>query len=654
VTLATCLGLVALVWAVFGRTVHFDFVSYDDPGYVYQNPVITQGLSLSGICWVFTHADVGTWFPVTDISHQIVWQLCGANPSGHHLVNVMLHAATAVCLFLALNRLTRQFWPAAVVAAVFAIHPLRVESVAWVVERKDVLSGLFFMLTLWAWACHVQKSGSSAGSVTTADPPGRLTSGYWLALVFFALGLMSKSMLVTLPVILLLLDFWPLNRLANHSTNPPRSPLRIWLGLILEKTPFLLLSLATGIITMVTQQTVITVANSTTCFSRASNALLTYADYLGHMLYPVGLTVTYAHPSANPALWQVALAALLLLVVSAAALIWRRTHPWLAVGWFWYLVTLLPVIDMMQASQNARADRYTYLPQIGCCIIVVWGTIALSSTWRQRRPLLTAATIILILCLSAGAYIQTGYWKNSEHLWNHALACKSDLAYVHNSLGSALFNAGKRPEAISHFEKSLQLDPDNPEAHVNLGVALAVQKDHPAAIRHFERALQLNPYSSSAHDNLGDSLAALGKPDEAIQHFRRALELNPDLVSAHYALGFALATEEKWDEAIPHYEQALHFKVDRTDAGYITAIGLANQQEWAKAIALYRQVLTAKPEFAEAHNHLGIALAAQGKTNEARDQFQQAVTLAKAQGNLALAESIHVKLESFPSNTIPR
>jgi len=510
-----------------------------------------------------------------------------------------------------------------------------------------VLSGLFFMLTLWAWASYVEKLGSPPHSVDIARSTRRFTSAYWLALLFFALGLMSKSMLVTLPAILLLLDFWPLNRLTL------RSPLQTWLGLLAEKTPFFLLSIATAIVTMRTQSSAVAIAHGSTLFSRASNALLAYAYYLGHMLYPVGLTVVYAQPPASPALWQLGLAAFLLLAITAVALFWCKKHPWLLVGWLWYLGMLLPVIDIMQAARNARADRYTYLPQIGFCIIIVWGALALSASWRHRRVLQAAGAITLILGLAVGAFIQTGYWKDSVSLWTRALACKSDQAFIHNSLGGFLLNSGDIRAAIPHFEKSLQLDPDNPEAHVNLGIALVVQTNRPAAILQFEQALQLNPFSSEAHYNLGDALATQGKADEAIQHFRRALQLNPNYAAAHYALGVALAVQDKWDEAVPHYEQALHFKVDQTDAQYITAVALATEQKWPEAIVLYRQVLEARPDYAEAHNHLAIVLAAKGQSNEARAQFQQALNLAKAQGNRSLAESIRVQLKSVPTNTIP-
>ena len=649
-TIAICLGLAAMVWAVFGQTLHFDFINYDDPAYVYQNPVITQGLSLAGLGWVFSHVNVGTWFPLTDVSHQLDWQLYGANAGGHHLTNVVLHAGTAILLFLALRKLTGWVWPATFATAVFAIHPLRVESVAWVVERKDVLSGLFFMLTLCAWARYVQKRDQDADRGRFASDPRSWTLDYYLALAFFALGLLSKSMLVTLPFVLLLLDYWPLDRQAS---GVPHSRLRAWLSLIVEKVPFLLLSAAICVITIRTQKNAVVIAQSSTFFWRIGNAMLAYTDYLEHMVYPVGLTVAYAHSGTNPSLWNVGLSALILVAISAGVLIARRKHPCLLVGWLWYLGMFLPVIDIMQAGQNARADRYTYLPQIGLYIMITWGAAEVCAHWRHRRVVLGFGAVAILAGLLAGAYVQTGYWKDSVTLWTRALACKSDYSFVHNTLGSALFNQGKSAEAILHFERALQFEPDNPEAHVNLGIALATQGKQEEAIQQYEQALHFNPYSSAAHYNLGDMLATQGKQEEAIHHFERALQLRPDYADAHYDLGLALASQGKWSEAIQHFEPVLHIKLDDTDARYILGVALSTHQKWVEAIELYERVLQVKPDFAEAHNCLGIALASQGKLAEARTQFQKALTLATAQGNTPLAESIRTRLKSSTSASPP-
>jgi tetratricopeptide (TPR) repeat protein len=347
---------------------------------------------------------------------------------------------------------------------------------------------------------------------------------------------------------------------------------------------------------------------------RIGNALLAYTDYLGHMFYPVGLALAYPHEGTTLPAWRVGLSALLLLMISAGAIAGRRKYPFLLVGWLWYLGMLLPVIDIMQAGINARADRYTYLPQIGLYIAMAWGAVELFHSWRYRRAVLGSIAVAILAGLLAGAYIQTGYWKDSISLWTRTLACTPESSFAQNNLGNALVAQEKWAEAVQHFERALQLDPDYAQAHLNLGVALANQ----------------------------------GKRDEAIQHFERALQLKPDYAQAHYDWGIVLATRGKWDEAIPHYEQALHLKLDYTDAQYISGVALATQKKWAEAIELYERVLQSKPDFAEAHYNLGIALASQGKSVEAIQHFQQALTLATAQGNTALAKSIRTRLNSYP------
>ena len=662
-TIAVCLLLAAVVWIVFGQTRHFQFINYDDPAYVYKNPAITQGLNWRGILWVFTHDNgLGEWFPLTDISHMLDWQLFGSNSGGHHLTNVLLHAATAIFLFLVLRKLTGAFWPAAFVAAVFAIHPLRVESVAWVVERKDVLSGLFFMLTLLCYAKAVTNHQWQLAQTETAPAPinarvtgrpaevlakaGHTSPYYWLALVFFAMGLLSKTMLVTLPFVLLLLDYWPLGRVMNH--KQPAGKLSTFGFLILEKIPFLLLSAAACVATILTQKNAILVAQNLTFLGRASNAVLAYADYLGHMIYPVGLAVAYPHPGINLSLGRVGLAALILFTVSAGVIAGWRKHPWLLVGWLWYLGMFLPVIDIMQAGQNARADRYTYLPQIGLYILMTWGALEFCASWRHRRAGLGFAAVAILAGLLVDAHVQTSYWKDSVSLWTRTLACTSENSFAENNLGSALANQGKWDQGIQHFERAIQLKPDYAEARLNLGIALAAQGKKAEAIAQFERVLQLNPHSAKAQYNLGGVLADQEKWDEAILHFEQALRLEPDYAEARYDLGLALARQGKWDEAVQHFERALHLKLDHTDAQYILGVQLAGHQKWDEAIACYEQVLQVKPNFAEARNNLGVALAARGKSAEAIQQFQQALALATAQGNAALADSIRFRLKSSP------
>ena len=391
-------------------------------------------------------------------------------------------------------------------------------------------------------------------------------------------------------------------------------------------------------------------------FWRIGNSLLAYTVYLKHTVYPVGLALVYPHSETNPSIWSVGLAAFILLLISAIAVAGRRKHPYLLVGWLWYVGMLLPVILTMQATQNARADRYTYLPQIGLLILMTWGVVELSANWRRRRLVLWSAAVAILAGLLVGAYIQTTYWKDSISIWTRTLACTSENYFAENCLGSALNNQGKWDEAVQHLQRSLQFKPDNIQTHVNLGIALINQGKPEEAISQFEQTLQLNPHSIEAHYYLGETLAAQDKLEEAIPHFEQALQFRPDYsdnnfnyTDAHYGLGLALASQHKWAEAVPHFEQALHLKLDDTDARYILAVKLAARKKWDEAIELYQQVLQRKPGFAEAHNNYGIALASTGKSAEAAQHFQEALTLATAQGNTALAESIRNRLKSGQS-----
>ena len=638
-----------MVWAVFGQTVHFDFINYDDPGYVFMNPTIIQGFSLAGIGYAFFHFNVGTWFPLTDLSHQLDWQFFAANAGGHHFTNVCLHGANAILLFLLLSQLTGRQWPSAFVAAVFAIHPLRVESVAWVVERKDVLSGFFFMLTLWTWTRYAQQKKMVPRADGLAERPRDGRRNYFLALIFFALGLMSKSMLVTVPFVLLLLDYWPLQRLPAGTILVQR---RAWWSLLWEKIPFVLLSAASCLITIFSAKNAVVIAHSISPVARTGNVLLAYTDYLWHMLWPVGLTVAYAPVEINSFTWPMGFSTLILLIISAVAYSGRKKYPYWSVGWLWYLGMLLPVIDIMQAGQNARADRYTYLPQIGLYILLTWGARDLTATWRHGRIVLGCTATGILATLLLGAYVQTSYWKNSITLWTHALACDSDHSFVNNNLGSALLNLDQAQDAIPYFQQALQLEPRFPEARINLGIALVKEGNHAAAVQQFDQALQLNPYSSAAHYNLGDALLQENKPAEAIPEFKRALELRPDYNEAHYDLGLALAAGEKWAEAGEQFQQALHFRVDETDAQYIAAVAFATQKRWPEAIALFKRVLLVKPDFAEGHDHLASALASQGNLAAAKSQFELALTLAQAQGNNALAKAIRDEMNSATTNMV--
>ena len=618
-----CIGLAALVWGVFGQTLHHGFVNFDDDQYVYENLVVAKGLSQGAIAWAFTHVVSGNWHPLTMLSHMLDCQLYGLNPEGHHLTNVLLHGATVILLFLAFRFMTGAVWRSAFVAAVFAIHPLRVESVAWVAERKDVLSGLFFVLTLWAYAHFVRQKKSG-------EPGGF----YWLALALFALGLMAKPMLVTVPFVLLLLDVWPLNRIAQGMT---------WPRLILEKIPFLLLALAACAATVYAQQHMNAVLSvqEVDFTTRIGNAFESYAAYIRQMIYPVRLAVFYPLNAGHPPVGKVGGCVLLIGIVTAAVLVVRRKAPFLLTGWLWYLGMLVPVIGLIQVGSQAHADRYTYLTQIGLYIALAWGAVALWEKQVWSKPFLGTAAVAIIACLSTLAHSQSAYWQNSYTLWTHALACGQESPMAHNNLGTELSKEGKTGEAIEQFKMALKLRPDHLESQNNLGAALAGQGNYAEAIQHYEKALQIDPKYPLTHNNLGTLLNKEGKWDEAISHYQRALELKPAFPEAMVNLANTLAHQQKWDEAIHYYKAAIELSPTNADAHNGLGNAFTGLGKWTDAAHEYDLVFKFKPDNADVHYNLGITLLCQEKWAEAGQQFARAIELkpdhAEAQKNLGSA-----------------
>ena len=639
ISIVVCILLAAGVWAIFAATLRFSFVNYDDDNYVYDNPQIIHGLSLKAILWALTHVHAGNWHPLTTFTHMFDCQVYGLDPWVHHLGNVLLHGMAAMLLFVVLQQMTGALWRSAFVAAVFAVHPLHVESVAWISERKDVLSGLFFMLTLMVYRRYARRQ-ESAGWGTL---PFFRSPAYWLALLLFALGLMSKPMLVTLPFVLLLLDWWPLQRITIHNE---RSTIA---GLVWEKIPFLLLSAASCVATIWAQKDAIMSFQKLGFPLRVGNALVSYAAYVGQMFYPAGLAVLYPHPANHLSPWRVGVSVLFLLLVSAGIAVGSRKHPYLLVGWLWYLGMLVPVIGLMQVGSQPMADRYTYLPQIGLYIIVAWGAVDLCGSWRYSRAVLGAGVAAILTALLVLARVQTTYWKNSVSLLTHALACSSDIPLAHNNLGNALATQGKMVEAIQHYEQAIQLEPDHAEAFNNLGNALTSQGKVVEAIQNYEQALHFKPDSANAHNNLGNALATQGKTAEAIQHYEQALQFKPDYADAHYNLGKALARQRKMVEAIQHYEQALQLKPDSADAHNNLGNALATQGKMVEAMQHFGQALQFKPDSADAHYNLGNALARQGNLPEAVQHLQKALDLATAQENNALEETVRTRLKAYHS-----
>jgi tetratricopeptide (TPR) repeat protein len=621
---AICVFLAAITWLVFGQTLRHEFINYDDDTYVYKNAEVIGGLSLHGVIWAFTHSHSNNWHPLTWISHMLDCQLFGLNAGGHHFTNVLLHTIAVILLFLLLRQMTGgpsrtgSIWRSAFVAALFAIHPLRVESVAWVAERKDVLSGVFFMLTLGAYVRYVRN-------------PSLVR--YLTMSILFALGLMSKPMLVTLPFVLLLLDSWPLQRQSS------------WRRLIVEKIPLLALSAGSCVATLLAQKEAIGLIERLPLWQRVGNAFVSYVVYIWQMLWPANLAPFYPHPKDHLPILEIILASTLLVAITAATFALRKERPYFLTGWLWYLGMLVPVIGLIQVGMQGHADRYTYLPQIGLYFALTWAIGDLSALWHRRREILTAMAAIVIAGLTWCAWKQTSSWRDSEKLWTHTLAVTSNNDVAHNNLAGVRLQRGQLDEAIADYQKARQLrserrNADNlAETEYNLGEALLQQGSMDEAMSHFQKVLEIWPDHAEAHNNVGGILLQQGQVNEAIAHFEKALEKAPDLARAHNNLGNALLQKGEIDEAIVHYQKALELPFDHGEAHYNLANALLQKGEIDEAITHYRTALEMRPNHANSHNNLGTALRRKGLMEEAILQYQRAAELEPAsalfQNNLA-------------------
>jgi protein O-mannosyl-transferase len=567
-------SLTVITWLVFGQTLRHDFVNFDDHVYVYDNPLVTGGLTINGIVEAFTHPHARNWHPLTTISHMLDCQLYGLNASGHHFTNVTLHTIAVLLLFRVLWVATGEFWPSTFVAALFAIHPLHIESVAWVSERKDVLSVVFFMLALAAYVRYAR-----------APSPGR----YFIVALIFTLGLMSKPMLVTVPFVFLLLDYWPLRRFDKVKRLKPESGIVGWVNrrprfLFLEKTPLLLLSGLSCLVTIWAQDSATGLVEQLPLTWRLNNALVSYIEYVRQTFWPTRLAVFYPHPNSALSVWQVALAIMFLLAISGIAILLRKKHPYVLAGWFWYVGMLVPVIGIVQIGEQGHADRYTYLPHIGLFLLVVWGAADLARAWHLRREYLWLAATTTIAVLSYGAAVQASFWKNSEALWNHTLSVTSNNDFAHNNLGFLYLRRGELDKAISHFETALEIRSHNSQTRYNLGTALV-------------------------HMNLANALAREGKPEEAIEHYEEAIKLRPDYGDTYYNFGSVLFQQGRIDDAIAQWQKAL--AIQPNDAAAHTSLGNAFLQKGRPedAIVHYQRAVEIAPREVNARNNLAWVLA---------------------------------------------
>lgn len=608
------LGLVLLTLIVYQPVSTYGFVNFDDGLYVTGNRHVQQGLTWQGFLWAWQANVASNWHPLTLLSHMLDCELFGLDARGHHLTNLLLHLANVWLLFEILRRMTRaSAWAVAAsafVAVLFGIHPTHVESVAWIAERKDVLSGFFFLLTLGAWHRWVQ---------------AKTLRSYLLVLLFFACGLLSKPMVVTLPCVLLLLDVWPLGRLRAGEI---RSTRELWADLrplLVEKVPLLVLSAASSAVTVFTQQGSLATLAAVSAGRRLGNALVSYVVYLGKTLWPAKLAAFYPLPAAVP-LWKTLAAGALLAAITALA-VWRlRRQPWLAVGWLWFLGMLVPVIGLVQVGRQAMADRYTYLPSIGLFLAVVWGTAELVSRWRLPRMAVAGGALAVIAALAVAAHAQVETWKDSLTLFRHAIAVTRNNYLAHLNVAVELSRRGEQEEALLHFREVLRLQPNLADAHAALATGFRRWGRPAEALPYAQRAVQLKPERAHFHHTLAMILEDLGRKDEAIAELRIAMERNPRLADARYGLGLLLQEKGRTDEALQHYRAALEANSDLVDLYAPTATLLAQKGELAEAVRLYEEAVRRRPT-PSAHFNLALTLERMGRNAEARRHYEQALAL---------------------------
>ena len=560
--------------AVFWRVSGHDFVAYDDVTYVTGNDHVRSGLTVKGLVWALTSTEAGNWHPLTWLSHMADVQFLGLAPGRHHLVNVVLHLANAALLFLVLRAFTGALLPSAIVAAFFALHPLHVESVSWVAERKDVLSTLFWLLTMGAYLGYVR---------------GRTAGRYLVVVLLFALGLMAKPMLVTLPFLLVLLDWWPLGRFdltrasTRHSTATPAAALA---GALWEKLPLAALAAASCWVTIVAQQRGKAVVTSEVLplGVRCANALVAYGRYLVKTFWPVDLAVFYPYPAAPPSLWRWGAALVVLAGITVFVVVRRRREPFLLVGWCWYLGTLVPVIGLVKVGAQFVADRYTYVPLIGIFIAAAWGVPLLCRSFARGRLVLgTAVGTALALCVAL-SWLQVGTWLNSRTLFEHALRVNPDNWLAHNNLGTVLTNAGKADEAIAHYQEALRIKPDYDTAHYNYANVLVGRGRIDEAVNHYREAVRLNRNYIEAYDNLGTVLLRQGNLEEAQLMYHKVLEINPDQPEAHNNLGAVLLKQGRRANALPAFAAAVRLDPDFFRARVNLGLLLGDFARWDEAV----------------------------------------------------------------------
>lgn len=602
IKVAICIFIVVSTFAVYLQVQDHQFINYDDPSYVTENLNVKAGLTRESIAWAFTTSHIYEWAPINWLSYMLDYQIYGPNPKGFHLTNLFFHIANALTLFLVLLRMTGALWQSGLVAILFALHPFNVDSVAWIAERKNVLSTFFWFLTMWAYVHYIKEPNIKR---------------YSLVFIALTLGLMSKAMLITLPFVLLLLDYWPLNRLNLENKNETAFPVQTEnhtapSHLILEKLPLLALVAGSIITSLVVLGESLESLDAYPLPERIVNALVSYLMYLQKMIWPSGLSVIYAYPVNDLPAWKGLACGLILTVITIIVIRKLRQFPYLAVGWLWYLGTLVPVIGIVQSGGQAMADRYAYVPLIGIFIMVAWGLPDLMEKWRHRDKVLIVLAGICIPTLMVVTWNQVSHWRSTITIFEHAIRVTDKeypgFAFAHNNLGIALYEGRSTEEAISHLKIAIRLYPDYLDAHNNLGSVLLTEGKTDEAIPHFKTAIKIKPTFAQAHYNLGIALRKERNTEGAISHYTKAIELRPGFAKAHNNLGRALLDKGKTEEAISHFKTAIKIKPAFAKPHYNLGNALLAKGKKEEAIVHYREAIKIKPNYTMAHNNLIKAL----------------------------------------------
>lgn len=597
----------ALYWPVQG----YDFISLDDGDYVSANAHVQAGLTRDGVAWAFGIGRAHNWHPLTWLSHMLDVQLFGVGAAPAHLVNVLFHIANTLLLFLLLRGATGAHWRSAFVAALFAWHPLHVESVAWISERKDVLSTLFWLLALWAYGRYARGrssvEGRASGGTGLPALDARLSAlDYFLALLFFALGLMAKPMVVTLPFVLLLWDVWPLKRWVAPGSGfrIQSSEFKVLLRLLVEKIPFFALSAATCVVTVLAQKKVLHGFTSFPLSTRVENAFVSCARYLGKMFWPVDLTLPYPPPPTHWPILLTGFSVLLVLVLVLAAWGLRRKQPFVFTGWFLFLGALVPVIGLVQVGIQSLADRYTYVPLIGGFIILAWGGERVMARWRWPAWAAGAAAAVVLVACVGRTHDQLSCWRNSESVFGHALSVNPDDPLAHYSLGFHLFSKGRVEEAIAHYRHALRLNPGSLELLSDLGAALDQSGQSAEAVEKLTQASRIAPENALVHYRLANAWNRLGQRGPAIEQYRLAVQNQPDFVEARNNLAVALFRDNQNLEAIEQFRQVVHHQPTNAGARFNLAGALLNTGRRDEAVTNLVEALRLQPDFAPARQML--------------------------------------------------